>query len=251
MKLLPRNIIPPKMKSRFLPAIIIAIYLAGCSSGGNSDGNNSKKQSTENTSVSAANSVLFKDYVFGQPRAKYEATTVAEDCSDEAEDVLCLKERTTFLGYEFDVELNFTDKKLNSVSLAALYSDDLFAKVLSSLPSNNFTTVYFLFGKKNLDILAASQKSKPEAIMSYIIKNLTILEEEDRLDEFSGILMENLNGADGKIRYRAKNYPELFRQIPENNRVIQLSFFYDEAQEQYYLILDFLLKKSLVTKENF
>lgn len=104
------------------------------------------------SALAAEQPKLFKSWTYGSPDSGYSEAEGFYDCSAEVGSPARCIEEVDFLGHSFGAILLFNNQQLQSVALAADFSQDIYVKSVGAL-SKTFTMALMRGSNDQLDII--------------------------------------------------------------------------------------------------
>jgi hypothetical protein len=223
------------MAKIYFSLLAILLVLTGCSA---DDAKNA---------VNAKGAVLFKQYKYGQSISEFPVGNEYEDCSADMGKLARCAEGIDFMGSQYSLALIFQDNALESVSLFTEFSEDIYRKLMASLPKNGFTLSVMQGESERLDVIETINKESRDVSIS-------------KISAFESI---NLSG--GQLTYvflespiedlkKYKGAVDAITKLPAKTRELDMTVAEDEESAQ--IVLKFGLPKITmrsvkVSKEKF
>gem|GEM_PF-300143 len=195
-----------------------------------------ERSAIETSFAGAKNTVLFKQYKYGQPISEFPIGSLYEDCSsDVGQSARCAGE-VEFMGEKYSTTLVFSDSKLSSVSLVTDFSVETYGKLMASLPKNGFNLALMQGKSDRLDLIETASKGGQS--------------QSDFISKISAFESVNING--GQLAYafvelprselnKYKSTVDALMKMPSKTRELDLTVFEDD--ESAYIDLTFTLPK--------
>lgn len=194
------------------------------------------------TSVAQAETPkLYKSYGFGAPLSEFPVGAQYYDCTIEQGVTARCNDNESFLNHEFELILKFDNDRLESVMLATVFDQQIYAKTIGAL-NNDFSLIMLQSQTDQLDIINLLHQSKNREAF------------QARVAEY-----ESINLSQGQLTYifieqskeayqKNKTATQAVMNAPKSVRTAELIVF--DADEDAVLGLEFYLPALQIEKMN-
>jgi hypothetical protein len=234
--------------------LIISVLLFSCSNVDSKKDDKSLTSKSEDSSTivnSKVEKVLFKEYKDGQSISEFNTVKGYSDCTDFFGVKSFCKEGVSFLGNDFSAGFIFTETKLDKVILYTEYNEDLFTKIIASLPKNGFTPILLNDSKNGIYDLINAIKTKGEANAQQKMMEFVFQMASDEENDYFISYVEH-NNVDKKISKalaNSKTASEVVGTLPSNTRYCDLGIIIDD--DRSYITIGFYTLDSIMKVESF